>query len=167
MISLYTPERAERMGRRARLGCALAWSLSLCALAACVLLCLNTRTGNESRMFVSTVAVSTLGGWTVMALLFFFSFPSRAEYRHMRGILQGEAEEAEGVLSLTDAYFAIPHSITVRRATMESDGKTLALQADAALSRALPPSGSRVRVRVVRKYITAWEACDADAEKTV
>ena len=168
MTSLYTQERLKRMERRMKTGRALLWALSAASAAACVSLCLNTRMGNERTMFISTVTVSVLGGWTAMALTFFWWLPSRAEYRHMLGIMQGEEEEAEGVLNLTDTYFSIPRSITVRRASLETDrkdGGTLQLQVDAALGRSLPPSGTCVKVRFVRKYITAWEEKDAEAQK--
>ena len=167
MTSLYTLEKLKQMERRTKTGRALLWGLSAASLAACIALCLNTHMGNETTMYIAAVAVSVLGGWTVMALLFFFWLPSRGEYRHMLGIMQGEAEEAEGVLNLTDTFFSIPRSITVQKVNLETDGGTLPLQVDERFSRSLPPGGTRVRVRFVRKYITAWEAANEEAEKSL
>ena len=163
MTSLYTKEQLNRVKRKDQTGRALVWGLSAVSLAACVALCLNTRMGNERTMYLSVVAVSILGGWTVMALLFFYWLPWRAERRHMEGILQGEEEEAAGVLCWTDTLFAIPRSITVCKINLETDQGLLSLQADNRLIRALPKSGTRVRVRFVRRYITAWEETDAEA----
>ena len=163
MTSLYTKEQLNRVKRKDQTGRALVWGLSAVSLAACVALCLNTRMGNERTMYLSVVAVSILGGWTVMALLFFYWLPWRAERRHMEGILQGEEEEAAGVLCWTDTLFAIPRSITVRKMNLETDQGLLSLQADERLIRALPKSGTRVRIRFVRRYITAWEEIDAEA----
>ena len=163
MTSLYTKEQLNRVKRKDQTGRALVWGLSAVSLAACVALCLNTRMGNERTMYLFVVAVSILGGWTVMALLFFYWLPWRAERRHMEGILQGEEEEAVGVLRWTDTLFAIPRSITVRKMNLETDQGLLSLQADERLIRALPKSGTRVRVRFVRRYITAWEETDAEA----
>ncbi len=163
MTSLYTKEQLNRVKRKDQTGRALVWGLSAISLAACAALCLNTRMGNERTMYLSVVAVSILGGWTVIALLFFYWLPWRAERRHMEGILQGEEEEAIGVLRWTDTLFAIPRSITVRKMNLETDRGMLSLQADERLIRALPKSGTRVRVRFVRRYITAWEETDAEA----
>ena len=163
MTSLYKKEQLNRVKRKDQTGRALVWGLSAVSLSACVALCLNTRMGNERTMYLSVVAVSILGGWTVIALLFFYWLPWRAERRHMEGILQGEEEEAVGVLHWTDTLFAIPRSITVRKMNLETDQGLLSLQADERLIRALPKSGARVRVRFVRRYITAWEETDAEA----
>ncbi len=163
MTSLYTKEQLDRVKRKDQTGRALVWGLSTVSLAACVALCLNTRMGNERTMYLFVVAVSILGGWTVMALLFFYWLPWRAERRHMEGILKGEEEEAIGVLHWTDTLFAIPRSITVRKMNLETDQGLLSLQADNRLIRALPKRGTRVRVRFVRRYITAWEETDAEA----
>ena len=59
--------------------------------------------------------------------------------------------------------FAIPRSITVRKMNLETDQGLLSLQADERLIQALPKSGTRVRIRFVRRYITAWEETDAEA----
>ena len=163
MTSLYTKEQLNRVKRKDQTGRALVWGLSAVSLAACVALCLNTRMGNERTMYLSVVVVSILGGWTVMALLFFYWLPWRAGRRHLEGILKGEEEEAVGVLHWTDTLFAIPRSITVRKMNLETDQGLLSLQADERLIRALPKSGTRVRVRFVRRYITAWEETDAEA----
>ena len=163
MTSLYTKEQLNRVKRKDQSGRALVWGLSAVSLAACVALCLNTHMGNERTMYLSVVALSILGGWTVMALLFFYWLPWRAERRHMEGILQGEEEEAIGVLRWTDTLFAIPRSITVRKMNLETDQGLFSLQADERLIRALPKSETRVRVRFVRRYITAWEETDAEA----
>lgn len=166
MTFLYSPEKLKRTERREKTGRALVWGLSFVFLAACVFFCLNTRMGNEREMMTAAVVLSVLGGWTVMGIAFFYWLPARAEYRHMQGILEGQEEEAEGVLRRTDSWFSIPRSVTVRRILLTQDGGELALQADAPLCRLLPPDGTRVRVRTVRRFITAWEAYDADgAEK--
>ena len=57
----------------------------------------------------------------------------------------------------------LPRSIAVRRALLTENGETTALSLNARLARRMPPDGTRVRVRTVRRYITAFEVCDEES----
>ena len=165
MVSLYSTQAMEGMKRKSRLGAAAALLLMGAALALCVFFCARVKTGNEYRLFSCTVGVFTVAGWGAIFLLRCVILPAHAEYRHMQGILKGETEEYSGVLSLSGAAFAIPRSITVKKVKLTQDGQELSLHVDASLARRLPPSGSRVRLKTVRKYITAYEVCHEETEK--
>ena len=76
----------------------------------------------------------------------------------MAGILADAAEkEYEGELRVAPGAFRIPRSITVRKASVRQGEETVSLSIDASLARCLPPDGTWVRVKAVRKYITAFE----------
>ncbi len=157
MILLYTPERARRARALSRVSLWLACGLLAGALAVCVILCARVNTGNAQRMLYAVIGLFTLAGWAAIALLALVYRPSAAECRHITSILNGEAEEMEGRLALTSACFQIPKGILVRKAALESDGEKRSLNVDERMKKRLPPEGTRVRVRVVRKFITAFE----------
>ena len=157
MVFLYSQADALRVDRRARASLIAALSLLAAALIVCSALCANVRTGNAERMLYTVIGLFTLAGWAAILLLRLVYFPSAAVSRHMKSILNGEEEEMEGRLSLTSAAFQIPKGILVRKAALDTEGETRALNLDARFVKKLPPEGTRVRVRVVRKFITAIE----------
>ena len=160
MTELYHPEEEKRLSRLAACSLAAAVGILAGALILCVGLCFRVNTGNAGWMLRKAVVCSTLGGWIAMALYFWVYRPSRAESRHMAGILAGEKQEYRGYLTVDSAERQLPCSISVRRAALENGGETVHLILDARLARRLPPSGAFVRVAAVRKYITAYEVCD-------
>ncbi len=157
MIQLYSPARAVRMGRRARISLTAACALLLLALTACIALCARVNTRNAERMLLIVIGLFTLAGWAAILLLTLVYRPSAAGCRHMQSILSDEAEEMAGKLVLTSALFQIPKGILVRRAALEDGDEKHTLNIYAHLAKQLPPSGTRVRVRVVRKFISAFE----------
>ena len=158
MVFLYSQTDALRVGRRARASLIVALTLLAAALIACSALCANVHTGNAERMLYTVIGLFTLAGWAAILLLRLVYFPSAAVCRHMKSILNGEEEEEmEGRLSLTPAAFQIPKGILVRKAALDTEGETRALNLDARFVKKMPPEGTRVRVRVVRKFITAIE----------
>lgn len=157
MLTFYSPAEAERLSRRSRISLFTACALLLLALAVCVALCCRVNTGNAQTMLYAVIGTFTLAGWAAIVLLRLAWAPSAARYRHVKSILTGETVELEGTLRLTSAFFQIPKGIAVRKAVLEDGEETRSLNVDARLVKQLPPDGTRVRVRVVRKFITAVE----------
>ena len=99
MTELYHPEEEKRLSRLAACSLAAAGGILAGALILCVGLCFRVNTGNAGWMLRKAVVCSTLGGWIAMALYFWVYRPSRAESRHMAGILAGEKQEYRGYLT--------------------------------------------------------------------
>ncbi|MBQ9263456.1 MAG: hypothetical protein IJ189_04510 [Clostridia bacterium] len=158
MKRLYTPEKMAQWKKRARVSGGAVCALMAAALAACVYLCAQVRTGNAGRMLRYVIGLFTLSGWVSIVLLRFCYRPAQAEYRHMAGILAGETEEHAGTVAWLPGAFSIPKSITIRKAILtKEDGETETLNVDVRLADTMPPSGAAVRLETVRKYITAYE----------
>ena len=158
MMVLYSQADAQRMSRRAKISLSLSCALIVSSLIACIALCTRVNTGNAERMLYTVIGLFTLAGWAAILLFRLIYLPSAAGYRHMKSILDGEEAEMEGRITLTSAAFQIPKSILARKVTLageEEDARTLNL--DARFAKKLPPDGTRVRVRTVRKFITAIE----------
>lgn len=161
MTEFYSQEALARMRRQVRRTGTLALSLTLAATAVCVFLCTRVTTGNALRLQWTVIGLFTLTGWTALLLTNLVIRPCRAEADHMAGILREEPEEHSGILHSLPGAFRIPKSITVRSLTLQEEGATLELRLDARFLKQIPPDGSRVRVRTVRKYIVAMEVRDA------
>ncbi len=157
MNAWYSPERAQALGRRARLCKWLMIFLALGTLAGCVFFLTRVTTGNAQRLLAATVILSTLGGWAVLLLHAFVLRPLRAQAGHVRSLLGGEGGQYTGRLTVSRDGFRIPGSIVVRKARLETEGETLTFDLNAAWVRSLPPEGTLVRVRTVRRFITAVE----------
>ena len=159
MIFFYSQAEALRVERRAKISLYVSFALVLSALIACVVLCTRVNTGNAAAMLYTVIGVFTLAGWVAILLLRLVYFPSAAAGRHMKSILGGEEEEGEGSLSLSPAAFQIPKGILARKVSLAVEGEEepRKLNIDARLVKKLPPNGTRVRVRTVRKFITAIE----------
>lgn len=157
MIFLYSQAEALRMGRRASISLYVSCALLAAALAACAALCAGVNTGNAEAMLYTVIGLFTLAGWAAILLLKLIWLPSAAACRHMKSMLAGEEEEAEGRIALTPAAFQIPRGIVARRVTLTGEKETKTLNMDGRLVKKLPPDGTRVRVRTVRKFITAIE----------
>ncbi len=157
MIFLYAQLDALRMDRRAKTSLFLSGALLLSALIVCAALCTQVNTANAERMLYAVIGLFTLAGWIAILLFRLVYLPSAAETRHMKSILDGEETELEGMITLTAASFQIPKGILVRKMTLAGEDETYALNLDARFVKKMPPDGARVRVRVVRKFITAIE----------
>lgn len=156
MKRLYTPEEAQRWKQRTLHRLILAIAVFVTAITVCIILCGQVNTANAQTLLLIIIALSALSGWASM-LLFYFSYaPAKAQAIHMQGILAGEAECAEGILTLHKDSFRIPKSITVRKATLQTAEGPLSLSVSAALARQLP-AGVPLRVETVRRFITAYE----------
>ena len=159
MIFFYSQAETLRVDRRAKVSLYVSFALLLSALIACVVLCARVNTGNAETMLYTVIGVFTLAGWIAILLLRLVYFPSAAVCRHMKSILGGEEDEMEGSLSLSPAAFQIPKGILARKVSLAAEGEEepRKLNIDARLVKKLPPDGTRVRVRTVRKFITAVE----------
>lgn len=157
MIRLYTPEAARQWKRRACVTLALALGLVALALVANIVMCTRVDTGNAAALQTACIALFTLAGWACILLLYFAYAPAKAQAVHMAGMFSAPSETHEGVLTIHRESFHIPHSVTVRKATLETAEGTLSLSVSAGLVHKLPKNGARVRVTTVRKYITGYE----------
>ena len=159
MISLYSQADALRMDRRAKVSLYVSIGLLLSALIICIVLCAQVNTGNAERMLYTVIGLFTVAGWIAILLLRLIYFPSAAICRHMKSILGGAEEELEGRLSLSPAAFQIPKGILARKISLAVEGEEepRKLNIDDRLVKKLPPDGTRVRIRTVRKFITAIE----------
>lgn len=159
MIIFYSQADALRMGRRAKASLYASLALLLSALIACVVLCALVNTANAESMLYTVIGLFTLAGWIAILLMRLVYAPSAAICRHMKSILGGEEEETEGRISLSPAAFQIPKGILARKAalTVEGEEENRMLNIDSRFVKKLPPDGTRVRVRTVRKFITAVE----------
>ena len=157
MIVLYSQPEAQRQGKRAKRSLWTAGAALAAALILCTALCFRVNTANAERMLYTVILLFTCAGWIAILLLRLVYFPSAAVSRHMKSILGGEEEELEGNLTLTRDAFQIPKGILVRKAMLTQEDETRTLNLDARYVQQLPPPGTRVRVRIVRKFITAIE----------
>lgn len=160
MTELYGPGEEKRFRRRDRVCRAAAWTVLIGGLGACVWMCCRVHTGNAAALLKACIIVSTLAGWIFLPLLIWGANPARAEHKHISGIRAGHPETREGVLTVEKESLSLPRSITVRRAHLTQNGETAALSLNARLARRMPPDGTRVRVKTVRRYITAFEVCN-------
>ena len=159
MMVLYSQADAQRMSRRAKISLSLSCALIVSSLIACIALCTQVNTGNAERMLYTVIGLFTLAGWAAILLFRLIYLPSAAGYRHMKSILDGEEAEMEGRITLTSAAFQIPKCILARKVSLAVEGEeeTRKLNIDDRLVKKLPTDGTRVRVRTVRKFITAIE----------
>ena len=160
MVSLYSNDEKNRMKKRAMLFLMIACAVLGGALIACIVLCTQVRTANAERLLYWVIGLFTLAGWAFILLLSLGYWPFQAEYRHMEGILNGAEENWEGRLTVSPATFRIPKSIVIRKVRLTDGEEKVSLNVDARFAKGLPKNGSWVRVKTVRKYITAVEACD-------
>ena len=160
MVSLYSKDEKNRMKKRAMLFLMIACAVLGGALIACIVLCTQVRTANAERLLYWSIGLFTAAGWFFILMISLGYKPFQAEYRHMEGILNGAEESWEGRLTVSPVSFRIPKSIVIRKVTLTDGEEKVTLNVDARFAKSLPQDGSRVRVKTVRKYITAVEACD-------
>ncbi|MBQ8556381.1 MAG: hypothetical protein IJ438_10995 [Clostridia bacterium] len=162
MKQLYSPQDAQRWKLRARRSLAVAGLTLGIALVICIILCCMVDTGNSDTLLAAVIALSTLAGWTAILTLWFIYAPARAEAEHVAGIVQGEPEEAQGVLTIGAQRFRIPHSVTFYKAALTDGTEQRTFNLNVRLAEELPPSGTPVRILTVRKFITAYEVQDEE-----
>ena len=161
MEMLINRTTMEEKKARARRNTRIFRCLAGAALAAFVLACALTRTGNARAMLIGMMAGMTLAGWAGIWLYTGKVLPARAEARHLQTLLEGEPETFEGVFFPADYTLKIPKSVRVRPVTLETEEKPLRLNLDGSFSAKAPAAGSRVRVQAVSGYITGIEVLEA------
>ncbi len=107
---LYSREALSRLRRNNGRWTAAVAALAGAALLACVVLCFCVRTRNASAMLLRIIAVSTLGGWAVIALWLNVVLPGRREAEHEAHMLDGPSEFDEGVVTVSRELLRIPKS---------------------------------------------------------
>jgi len=159
MDDFLTPEAPLRCRARVRRRAGVLLLLVLSALCLLVFLCLSVRTDNVRPLLIASWLSMLFLGWAALAFYLFSLEPARAELRHLESLLEAEPREAEGVLFRTGDAFRIPKSVPVVKLRLETEGdaEPLSLNLNAKLESRLPPDGSRVRVPLRRKFVTALE----------
>ena len=114
-------KRLETKYRNARIAAALIAALTL---GLCVLFCCLTDTHNAGSMEKAAVAVSVLGGWTVIYLYHNVVSDRRTEIGHAQMLLEGERETIEGVLALSQERMRIRGSIRFYPLTLTGEDGT-------------------------------------------
>ncbi len=157
MKSLYSATVCEHWEKRAK-RCLLWCALSLLSgLLICLYLCTRVTTGNASALLVWTIGVFTLAGWISLWMLWFAYAPARAQVSHIRGMLEGETEENEGILHVLGEKVHIPRSIAIYKVALKCGDETQTYHVNAHFISQLPKNGTQVKVYTVRKFITACE----------
>jgi len=165
MESLYTGERAAHLARQKKIAAALCLGVFVAGFVTCIVLCTMVRTINARPLLIATISVGAGSGWLATMLFRELYRPVRAEADHVRGILRdaggGHAtEEYTGALTVSPMGFAIPKSIVIRKVKLTTDDGEVDARVDQRLLARMPKPGSRVRVRLIRGYVTAVEVCD-------
>ncbi len=172
MKTLYSSETIRQEKQNARKGTLLAAVLGGAALMICIVLCFGIRTANAETRRLTVIAVSTLGGWSVILLTEGLILPETREFRHEEGILLGVQDAATGgfvredpethfgeILSV-DGVFRIPKSISFFPVTLREGEETIPLRLNARNRKDFPPAGTRIRAVSVRGYITEYEVTE-------
>ena len=157
MNGWYTELRAQQLTKRAHLYGIIIATVLAGTLAGCIFLCTQVNTGNASRLLPITIGLSTLGGWAALLLTVFGRKPAKAQAAHMTGLLDAPQEEYTGTLTVSREVFAIPGSISVQKARLETDEETLSLNLYARYRGKLPDLTKPVRIAVRRTFITGVE----------
>ena len=158
LIELYTPAGLTRLRRRRICFRILLWAVALGGLAACVLLCLRTGTGNAGAMLRRCIAVSTVCGWVCIALYRSCIAPASRELEHTAHMLSGARETLRGVAELSPETVQIRRSIAVRGVTLRSGQETRRLQIHAPKARVLGRTPREMTLVAVHGYVAAVPA---------
>lgn len=157
MDELYSLQGLNRWSGRARRYRRIALGIGLVTLAVCVLLCTRVETATALTLRWTVIGLSILGGWTVILLLMLGYAPAKAEMEHWSGVMRGEGEIAEGILTLDRQKWVIPHSVAFYRVRLANEKGSREVSVNVHLASRLPENGTRVRVRLTRRFITACE----------
>ena len=155
---LYSRQDLERLEKKTKCAGRAAAVIAAAALTVCVLLCCLTTQANAPLMEKATVAVSVLGGWTVIYLYNHPVKELRLERGHAQMLLEGERETLEGVLALSEQRMRIRGSIRFYPLTLTDGNETRRSKVMASRAEALRAmEGKRLRLYVVNGYAAAWE----------
>lgn len=157
MNGWYSQEEALRLKKRAHLYGIIIAAVLAGTLAGCIFLCTQVNTGNAVRLLPMTIGLSTLGGWAAILLTVFGRRPAKAQAAHMTGLLDAAVEEYSGQLTVSPHTFAIPGSISVRKAKLTTEQETLAFHLNARYGAKLPDLSKPVRIAVRRTFIVGVE----------
>ena len=160
VTELYAPEALERLRRKNRIWTVILAALACAALAACIILCATLETLNAQAVQRRIIAVSTLGGWLIIALWLNVVLPNRREAAHQAHMLEGERETDEGVLTVTGELQRIPKSAPLLRAELRSGERLRRISVSPKKAAMLGATPRRMKVWLVFGCIVAWEAED-------
>ncbi len=160
VTELYAPEALERLRRKNRIWTAALAALACAVLIACAVLSAMAGTLNAQAMQRRIVAVSTLGGWLVIALWLNVALPNRREAAHQAHMLDGEREADEGILTVTKELQRIPKSAPLLRAELRSGERVRRVSVSPKKAAMLGPTPRRMKVWLVYGCVVAWEAED-------
>ena len=163
MKELYSAEAGAKWKRKARRLFSAVWLTAGLGLGLCIALCCLVNTKNASLMLGLVIGLSTLAGWAVMLELYYGFFPLRAQAEHDRGILSGESSVDEGSWQMSREPRRIPRSVSFYQVKIGEGEEARTYNLNARFRRDVPPQGARVRVRIVRKFITAYEVLHEEA----
>ena len=158
VTELYTPAALARLRRYNRIWTLTVAALACAALAVCVVLCARIGTLNAKAMQWRIIAVSTLGGWLVIALWWNLLLPRRREAVHQQHMLEGEREADEGVLTVTKELHIVPKSAPLLRAELRRGQGVRRIFVSPRKAAALRAATGEVRVWTVYGCVVAWEA---------
>ena len=157
MTEFYTPRRASRMKRRARLCRMLCLALMILSLGICIALCCLTNTLNAASMRLTVILIAILSGWLFMLAETFIARPAKADGVHMEGILADEKVRREATLLSLSPAFRIPGSIELQKARFMTDEGEQTFSVLKRYVRHLPPTGKKVCLITVRTTVAGWE----------
>ena len=157
---LYTRAALERLLWRNRNRAVALAVLAGAVLLVCVVLCAGIETRTAASVHVRVVAVSTLGGWAVIALWLNILRPGRREAAHQRHMLEGERESDTGVVTVTKDLMRIPKSAPLLRAELRDGERVRRLFVSPKKAALLGTTPRRMRIWTVFGCIVALEACD-------
>ena len=161
---LYSPESVKAHRGRARRAGRAALLTALGALAVCIALCFGITTRNAGLRQGLVIALSALAGWAAVLLTENGMITARREAAHEEGVLREEETVCAGPVKAVGKPFQIPKSIAFVPVTVETEDGETELKLNARFRKTFPGAGRKVRLRVRRGYITAWEAEEAGRE---
>ncbi len=158
IVELYDRRALERLEKKKKRAGRAAVILAAATLAACVLLCCLNSPANTGRIEKATIAVSVLGGWTVIYLVNHPVRERRYELVHAKMLLEGERDAVEGVLEVSRERMRIRGSIRFYPLTLTDGEKKHRSKVIASRAPALrAEEGKRLRLYTVNGYAAAWE----------
>ena len=158
MLEFYSCKGTAQQKKRIACYRVICWCAAIAGSSGCIALCARVTTANASSMQAAVIGLSTAAGWLVILLVNLGIRPIRAELAHAVSILAGETEELTGTIRTRPDVIDIPHSVSIRRVVLtDENGGTSTLNVLASKASLLPEDGTRVRVHIVRRFITGIE----------
>lgn len=163
VTELFSPEDIRRLENAIRRWRIALIAVSAAALTACVIFCLLTRTGNETRMELSAVVTWTLAGWFVLYQRRFALLEAKRELQHAETVRTGPRERLCGEVTVTAERLRIRGSIAIRRVSVRlDDGTEKRLNVCESGAEKLRSAGKRLTLYTVYNYVAAWEDSHED-----